>query len=86
MPVLFFAVTSVNIFIVRHKGGQVSPAQQTGVTQFTSSDIEIQKEQDAQSSSAAVLQGRQGTPAGKLPPIQSLVRSRSVLATAWNNV
>ena len=76
---------SVNLFIVRQKGGQVSPAQQTEVTQFTSSDIEIQKDQDVQCPSVAVLQGRQGTPAGKLPPIQSVVRKRSALTAAWNS-
>jgi len=54
-----------------HKGGQVSP-QNTEVTQFVSSDIDIQADQTAQSSSAAILQGRQGTPAGKLPPLKSL--------------
>ncbi|XP_078379256.1 sodium/potassium/calcium exchanger 4-like isoform X2 [Oculina patagonica] len=54
----------------KHKGGQVSP-QNTEVTQFVSSDIDIQTDQNAQSPSAAVLQGRQGTPAGKLPPIKS---------------
>lgn len=55
-----------------HKGGQVSPAQQTEVTQFTSSEIEIQADQNSQTSSAGVLHGRQGTPAGKLPPIKSV--------------
>lgn len=54
------------------KGGQVSPAQQTEVTQFASSDIEIQTDQNANSSSVAVLEGRSGTPAGKLPPILSV--------------
>lgn len=54
-----------------HKGGQVSPAQQTEVTQFASSDIDIKTDQD-ESPSAAVLQGHQGTPAGKLPPIKSV--------------
>lgn len=58
----------------RHKGGQVSP-QNTEVTQFVSSDIDIQADQTAQSSSAVILQGRQGTPAGKLPPIKSSVRN-----------
>lgn len=56
----------------KHKGGQVSPAQQTEVTQFTSSEIEIQADQNSQTSSAGVLHGRQGTPAGKLPPIKSV--------------
>lgn len=60
-------------FVFRHKGGQVSPAQQTEVTQFTSSEIEIQADQNSQTSSAGVLHGRQGTPAGKLPPIKSVV-------------
>ena len=61
-------------FYFRHKGGQVSP-QNTEVTQFVSSDIDIQSDQNAQSSSVAILQGRLGTPAGKLPPIKSVVRS-----------
>ena len=60
---------------VRHKGGQVSP-QNTEVTQFVSSDIDIQADQTEQSSSVAILQGRQGTPAGKLPPLKSEVRSK----------
>lgn len=46
--------------------------QNTEETQFVSSDIDIQADQTAQSSIAAI---RQGVPAGKLPPIQSEVRS-----------
>jgi len=49
----------------------VSP-QNTEETQFVSSDIDIQEDQTAQSSIAAI---RQGVPAGTLPPIQSEVRS-----------
>ncbi|XP_058950478.2 sodium/potassium/calcium exchanger 3 isoform X3 [Pocillopora verrucosa] len=52
-----------------HKGGQVSP-QNTEVTQFVSSDIDVQSDHNTLSSSVAVLQGRQGVPAGKLPPIR----------------
>lgn len=62
------------ISISRHKGGQVSP-QNTEVTQFVSSDIDVQSDHNAQSSSVAIFQGRQGVPAGKLPPIRSVVRS-----------
>ncbi|XP_022791918.1 sodium/potassium/calcium exchanger 4-like isoform X3 [Stylophora pistillata] len=54
-----------------HKGGQVSP-QNTEVTQFVSSDIDVQSDHNAQSSSVAIFQGRQGVPAGKLPPIRSV--------------
>lgn len=54
-----------------HKGGQVSP-QSTEVTQFVSSDIDSQVDQTAQSSSVVILQGRQGSPAGKLPPLTSV--------------
>ena len=43
------------------------------MTQFTSSEIEIQADQNSQTSSSGVLHGRQGTPAGKLPPIKSVV-------------
>lgn len=76
--------------LFRPKGGQVSP-QNTEVTQFVSSDIDIQADQNAQSSSAAILQGRQGTPAGKLPPIKSAVRSHFECNTvttgrSWNTI
>ena len=67
--------------LFRHKGGQVSP-QNTEVTQFVSSDLDVQADQKGLSSSAEVLQGRQGTPAGKLPPIKSAVRSHF----AWYTV
>lgn len=62
------------VSISRHKGGQVSP-QNTEVTQFVSSDIDVQSDHNTLSSSVAVLQGRQGVPAGKLPPIRPAVRS-----------
>ena len=62
------------VSISRHKGGQVSP-QNTEVTQFVSSDIDVQSDHNTLSSSVAVLQGRQGVPAGKLPPIRPVVRS-----------
>lgn len=62
-----------------HKGVQVSPAQQTEVTQFGGSDTEILTDHPVDTFTGSVLEGRQGSPAGKLPPILN-VESNTVTA------
>lgn len=53
-----------------HKESQVIPAQQAEVLQFAGSDTEIQADQQQPGNvTEAVLEGRQGSPARKLPPL-----------------
>ena len=68
-----FILISSYVFVVRHKGVQVSPAQQTEVTQFGGSDTEILTDHPVDTFTGSVLEGRQGSPAGKLPPILNVV-------------
>ena len=68
---------TVNVSIVRHKESQVIPAQQTEVLQFAGSDTEIQADQQQPGNvTEAVLEGRQGSPARKLPPLMNAVSVR----------
>ncbi|KAK2573661.1 Sodium/potassium/calcium exchanger 3 [Acropora cervicornis] len=58
----------------KHKESQVIPAQQTEVLQFAGSDTEIQADQQQPGNvTEAVLEGRQGSPAKKLPPLLNAV-------------
>ena len=62
----------LHFFIYRSKGGQISP-QETEVTQFVRSDMDSVTGQNTANTATTALEGRQGMPAGKLPPLGDTV-------------